>query len=167
MKIFIKMEPNLSDINDFERDIENFFRDYNINEIPTQSGTGLNKFYDTIHIYDTPPNNYGISRKIIKFEIKNEIFNSFYDAQAPSQEFFEEIFNNYVNSLSSYSKVLIFIDHSVFDKPLLTCFIHKSQIKPAHIYRLFWNAMQSKKNQGKKSFLFIYFLFNHCSKQIK
>jgi hypothetical protein len=142
------MELNNSDMTEFEREIDNFLQQFNVNAIPTQHGSGLNKFYDTIKVYDTPANKFGLSRKIIKFEIKNEIFNSFYQAQASSQEFFEEIFTNYVDSIPNNSKVLIFIDHSVFDKPLSTCFIHKSQIKPAHIYQRFWEAMQSKKNQG-------------------
>jgi len=92
---------------------------------------------------------FDYKRITLKFDITHSQFTSFYTAEAASQQFFEEMFEKYVSPIPSSNLVRMVIQHRLFDpKPIQIPFIGKDQFVPAIMFKMFYNTMQSKKNQG-------------------
>jgi hypothetical protein len=101
--------------------------------------------YENESIYSS----FKYKRIILKYEISNNQYKSFVEAEDGTDEFINSIFDKHINHLNKTYMVRIVMQHRLFETPISTNFINKEQFVPDIIKTRLYNAIQSKSNQGK------------------
>jgi hypothetical protein len=137
------------DIDQAYADITSFCADWTANNIVNQAGHGdtepMYTFLDEIVL---PRPKFKRIETRVRYEFKNGKFKSFFEAENQCGEFFEHVFAKYVEHIDDSSLVRMYIIHPLFDNPINTSQIVKTQFTPSVVYKSFFETLQSKKKLG-------------------
>jgi hypothetical protein len=133
------------ELDDLNNQLDFFF---NNNSQFLNQGGGNDDVYKLLAEHQSLFSKWNYKRRILKYEISNNQYRSFYEAEDGVLNFIESIFSKYVNDCNNSNKIRMVIQHHLFQTPLSTPFIDKPEFDPNIISILFFNAIQSKKSQG-------------------
>jgi hypothetical protein len=140
------------ELDDLNNQIDFF---YNDNSPCLNQEGGIDDVYKLVRETESLFAKWNYKRRILKYEITNNQYQSFYQAEAGVHDFINTVFDKYINKCTNSHKIRMVIQHRLFQTPLSTPFIDKSDFAPGIMSHLFYDAIQSKKAQGNFLFLIV------------
>ena len=118
----------------------------NINpSIELMTGGSIKLYEKLSDITTNASNKFKIKTRTVEFKPINNAVNDFIQANKLTQQFINEICNDYVKPLKSKTNVKIIIDHNSFMFPIQLPFIKKEELTPDIIWSRFDQLIQSRK----------------------
>lgn len=105
-------------------------------------------FYTLIEEIAKPIPKFKRHEQRLKYEFVNGKFESFFDVEQQCKEFFDKLFQKYVDPIPDGNQVRFYIRHSMFESDINLPAMYKNQITPDIIYKSFYDTFQSRKKTG-------------------
>lgn len=116
---------------------------------PEQPTLDIEPFYRLLKQSREENKKFKIYRDTLTFEVVNKTFKNIQELDEEFVQLFQQLFENHVNPVPNDSLISIYINSQLFEAPIKTKLLSKAEITPTMLHVQLFEAVQSKKSQGK------------------